>query len=195
MTVNECVKVSKYLSINQIPNVVYHGKLTEDQQEQVHQLWCQGEVSVMVATSAFGMGVDYGHVRLIIIYGGAYSLVDLWQQLSRAGRDGHLAQCIVMTCDMWLHKTKQSMVKEQDNVAQWSALKDVQSFMNNHTQCRVQYMARFIHDADYADTCISDDQQSSQSWCDNCIKVNLLLYITTGKSECLTYFANSKYFW
>jgi len=52
-------------------------------------------VKVIVATSGFGVGIDYSAVRVVIKFGFPYSFVDLLQQSGRAGRDGQAAKHIL----------------------------------------------------------------------------------------------------
>ena len=67
----------------------YNGKLDSEAQLASATAWAAktGAASVMVATSGFGTGVDYAHVRAVVHVGGAYSVLDLVQELGRGGRD------------------------------------------------------------------------------------------------------------
>jgi hypothetical protein len=67
----------------------YHGRLDDDEQLSSAAAWVApaATAGVMVATSAFGTGVHYAHVRAVVHVGGTYGVVSLVQELGRAGRD------------------------------------------------------------------------------------------------------------
>lgn len=63
----------------------------------LYDSWIQGKFNWMIATTGFGVGVDYAHVRAVLVYGGAFSGLDLLQMFGRAGRDGSPANCALIT--------------------------------------------------------------------------------------------------
>jgi len=62
-----------------------------------YQSWLSGHSPIVVATSAFGTGNDYAHVRLVIHACAPYEMVNYVQEVSRAGRDGLPALCLLLT--------------------------------------------------------------------------------------------------
>lgn len=79
----------------------YHGDLEHEERNEIHSAWSDGRVQVVVATIAFGLGIDNPHVRFIIHATMATSLEAYYQESGRAGRDGKPAKCIV------LHRAKE----------------------------------------------------------------------------------------
>lgn len=78
----------------------YHGQLSTDESNSSMESWRQkvppNKSLFMIATDAFGCGIDVPDVRQVIIAGGCRSLVELWQQGGRAGRDGNKATVTVV---------------------------------------------------------------------------------------------------
>jgi ATP-dependent DNA helicase RecQ len=73
--------------------VAYHAKLDAKERSRVLAAFLAGEVSVVVATVAFGMGIDKPNVRAVVHLGAPASLEAYYQQAGRAGRDGGRSEC------------------------------------------------------------------------------------------------------
>src|SRR5262249_1729984 len=85
------------LRLIKVPCARYHGKMT-DKDRTAHQarFMTKGKRIVMVATSAFGLGIDKPDIRYIIHYQAPASLERYLQEAGRAGRDGHGAPCMLL---------------------------------------------------------------------------------------------------
>lgn len=108
----------------------FNGKMDSREKQENQEAFINDEVQVMVATSAFGMGVDKSNVRLVIHYDISDSLENYVQEAGRAGRDQSLdAECYVLFNDndldkhfILLNQTKLSISEIQQI---WKAVKDL----------------------------------------------------------------------
>jgi ATP-dependent DNA helicase RecQ len=90
-------EVSNALVRARIPMVRYHGKMpAADRTRAQRKFMDRSRRLIMVATSAFGMGIDKPNIRYILHYHAPGSLEQYVQEVGRAGRDGHPAHCILL---------------------------------------------------------------------------------------------------
>ncbi len=76
--------------------VHYHAGLDREEREEAHESFMRGRARVVVATIAFGMGIDRADIRQVVHYGAPGSLEAYHQEVGRAGRDGLPARCILL---------------------------------------------------------------------------------------------------
>ena len=139
-------ELAQKLTRDGISALPYNGKMDADEKVHNQEAFMSDKVRIIVATSAFGMGVDKSDVGLVIHYDISDSLENYVQEAGRAGRDPHLnAKCYVLYSDedldkhfVLLNQTKLSISEIQQV---WKAIK-VLTKLRPHVSCSALEIAR-----------------------------------------------------
>ncbi|ETD16888.1 MULTISPECIES: RecQ family ATP-dependent DNA helicase [Prevotellaceae] len=89
-------EISEMLNKHQIPSTFYHAGLEYSQKDERQKDWQQDRIRVIVATNAFGMGIDKPEVRLVVHFDCPDSLEAYFQEAGRAGRDGNRSYAVLL---------------------------------------------------------------------------------------------------
>jgi len=120
-TQHETVLWAEQLGSRDISIQAYHGGMNKDQRDKAQKAFQSGRCRVIVATVAFGMGIDKSNIRGIIHIGLPSSLEDYVQETGRAGRDGKPASCFAFF-DMDDARRRQSLAAAEC-IDKWSIMK------------------------------------------------------------------------
>lgn len=93
---NTAESVADYLSSNGVQARAYHAGLEGELRKSVQDNFMAGDLAVVVATIAFGMGVDKSNIRYVVHFDLPKSIENYSQEIGRAGRDGKASQCFVL---------------------------------------------------------------------------------------------------
>lgn len=88
--------VAAHLSQNGIPAYAYHAGLPHDKRESIQRQFMDGRLNCIVATIAFGMGIDKSDIRNVVHFDLPKSIENYSQEIGRAGRDGATSECLVL---------------------------------------------------------------------------------------------------
>ena len=92
----KCTELADWFNTKGIDAVAYHGGMDMQTRDIIQTDWISGAKKVIVATNAFGMGVDKGDVRLVVHYDLPPGIEEYYQEAGRAGRDGKDGYCIIV---------------------------------------------------------------------------------------------------
>jgi len=90
-------QVSEFLNAKEISAAYYHAGLETKTREKLQTEWKADQIRVMVATNAFGMGIDKPQVRVVVHYSMPQNLEAYYQEAGRAGRDGLKSYALMLT--------------------------------------------------------------------------------------------------
>tara|TARA_R100000306_G_scaffold8677_1_gene12077 strand:- start:53668 stop:55566 length:1899 start_codon:yes stop_codon:yes gene_type:complete len=145
-----CVEISNQLNTLGIASTFYHGGLSPEEKAAKMQAWQQGKAPTILATNAFGMGIDQPDVRVVAHMQLPDSLEAYFQEAGRAGRDSDIAKAVII----WSNHDKQ--VVQSQFVDSYPTVKDVKFVykkLNSYFQIPYGEGAFSTHPFSFGDFC------------------------------------------
>lgn len=134
----------------------YHAGLSANEREDVQTKLDRNELRILVATNAFGMGINYPDVRLVVHYQMPANIESFYQEMGRAGRDGKESLCLLLFAKK--DKGLQSFFIQQSSAAQsvisnrWDSLGAFMQFIEGG-ECRHAGILTYFRDAERIESC------------------------------------------
>ncbi len=156
-------EIASLLQVNDIKAVPYHAGLEADVRRKNQDDFLNEEIEVIVATIAFGMGIDKPDVRFVIHYDTPKSLEGYYQETGRAGRDGLEGNCIMFYSYKDILKlekfNKDKPVTERENAR--VLLEEMAAYAES-SECRRKQLLHYFGEEYNTDEC------GKTMWCDSC---------------------------
>ena len=140
-------ELTDYLAKNEISVGAYHGGMENKERENVQEAFQFDHIQVIVATNAFGMGIDKSNVRFVIHASSARNIESYYQEAGRAGRDGEESEAIMIyhpgDLRQYRYFIDESDASEKYRELQYQKLQSITDYANTG-ECLQQFIVQYF---------------------------------------------------
>ena len=153
--------LSHYLNTQGYKSLAYHAGLAHEERSRVYHAFVYDEVQIVVATIAFGMGIDKSNIRFVVHMNLPKTVENYYQEMGRAGRDGENSEVMLLFSAADMIQQKHFIAQVEDvaySTHMYDKLNAIYRYASSET-CRHQMIAKYFE----------DDIPACEHHCDNCV--------------------------
>lgn len=161
-TRKEAEALAEFLASKKIPSKPYHAGLPTQQKNETYKAFLNDEIRVVVATVAFGMGIDKSNIRFVAHMTLPKTIENYYQEIGRAGRDGLAASTMLLFSASDVVERKRMIESQPESAYKQLAFEklDAMARFASSQLCRHSLVAEYF----------GDQSGSCESRCDNCLQ-------------------------